>query len=118
MTRWAILRSPTSCCLVRTSWDGGAAKLASSLAAASARVRLLLDDINTSGLDETLAVLEAHPNIELRLYNPLVYRDWRMVNYLADFTRVNHGRAYYSQLDRLGSFVLVDYVRNRRGPIR
>jgi cardiolipin synthase C len=54
------------------------------------RVRLLLDDINTGGLDETLAVLEAHPNIELRLYNPLVYRDWRMVNYLADFTRVNH----------------------------
>jgi putative cardiolipin synthase len=54
------------------------------------RVRLLLDDVNTSGLDETLAVLEAHPNIELRLYNPVVYREWRAVNFLTDFTRVNH----------------------------
>ena len=30
------------------------------------RVRLLLDDLNTGGLDETLAALNAHPNIELR----------------------------------------------------
>ena len=29
------------------------------------RVRLLLDDINTRGLDPTLAALDAHPNIEL-----------------------------------------------------
>ncbi len=31
------------------------------------RVRLLLDDNNTWGLDETLAALDAHPNIEVRL---------------------------------------------------
>ena len=36
------------------------------------RVRLLLDDLNTKGLDPTLAALDAHPNIEVRLYNPLV----------------------------------------------
>ncbi|NUO75940.1 MAG: phospholipase D family protein [Lysobacter sp.] len=34
------------------------------------RVRLLLDDINTKGLDPALMVLDAHPNIEIRLYNP------------------------------------------------
>ena len=38
------------------------------------RVRLLLDDNNTSGLDETIAALDAHPNIEVRLYNPLMRR--------------------------------------------
>jgi len=38
------------------------------------RVRLLLDDLNTGGLDPTIATLDAHPNIEVRLYNPLVQR--------------------------------------------
>ena len=36
------------------------------------RVRLLLDDANTVGLDPTLALLASQPNIELRLYNPFV----------------------------------------------
>src|SRR5262249_27776668 len=53
------------------------------------RVRILLDDVNTAGLDETLAALDAHPNIEVRLYNPLVHRGFRMLNFLTDFTRVN-----------------------------
>lgn len=34
------------------------------------RVRILLDDMNASGLDPHLLALDAHPNIELRLYNP------------------------------------------------
>jgi hypothetical protein len=41
------------------------------------RVRLLLDDLNTKGLDSTIAALDAHPNIEVRLYNPVVIRDNR-----------------------------------------
>jgi len=53
------------------------------------RVRLLLDDLNTSGLDPTIAALDAHPNIEVRLYNPVVQRDNRALNFLTDFTRVN-----------------------------
>jgi putative cardiolipin synthase len=53
------------------------------------RVRLLLDDINTGGLDPTIAALDAHPNIEVRLYNPLAQRSLRGLNFLTDFTRVN-----------------------------
>jgi putative cardiolipin synthase len=53
------------------------------------RVRLLLDDLNTGGLDAVIATLDAHPNIEVRLYNPVVIRDNRALNFLADFTRVN-----------------------------
>jgi putative cardiolipin synthase len=53
------------------------------------RVRLLLDDLNTGGLDPTIAALDAHPNIELRLYNPLVERGARLLNFLTDFERVN-----------------------------
>jgi phosphatidylserine/phosphatidylglycerophosphate/cardiolipin synthase-like enzyme len=53
------------------------------------RVRLLLDDNNTAGLDPTLAALDAHPNIEIRLYNPLRFRRLRALNYLTEFRRLN-----------------------------
>jgi putative cardiolipin synthase len=53
------------------------------------RVRLLLDDNSTGGLDATLAALDAHPNIELRLYNPFVQRDARTLGYVTDFARLN-----------------------------
>jgi len=54
------------------------------------RVRLLLDDNNTAGLDPTIAALDGHPNIEVRLYNPHVHRSVRALNFMTDFTRVNH----------------------------
>ena len=34
------------------------------------RVRLMLDDINSMGLDSTYLALNMHPNIEVRLFNP------------------------------------------------
>src|SRR4051812_26305868 len=52
------------------------------------RVRLLLDDNNTSGLDEMLAALDSHSNIEVRLFNPFVVRAPR-IGYLTDFFRAN-----------------------------
>jgi putative cardiolipin synthase len=53
------------------------------------RVRLLLDDNGVAGLDDTLAALDAHPNIEVRLYNPFVQRRVRSLGYLTDFARTN-----------------------------
>ena len=53
------------------------------------RVRLLLDDGNTAGLDPLLAALDAHPNIEVRLFNPFVTRSARVLAYLSDFSRAN-----------------------------
>jgi putative cardiolipin synthase len=61
------------------------------------RVRLLLDDQNTQGLDETLAELDAHPHIEVRIYNPFIHRRARLANYLTDFARANrrmHNKAF------------------------
>ena len=53
------------------------------------RVRILLDDANTGGQDEIIAALATHPNIEVRLYNPLVPRSARALNFLTDFARAN-----------------------------
>ncbi len=56
------------------------------------RVRLLLDDINTKGLDPALLALDAHPNIEVRLYNPFRNRSgvWRLLEMVQRFFSVNH----------------------------
>jgi putative cardiolipin synthase len=53
------------------------------------RVRLLLDDNRTSQLDTTLAALDAHPNIEVRLFNPFVIRRPRLIGFITDFSRAN-----------------------------
>lgn len=53
------------------------------------RVRLLLDDNNTNGLDNILAALDSHPKIEVRLFNPFISRKWRALGYLTDFPRLN-----------------------------
>ncbi len=53
------------------------------------RVRLLLDDIFTTADDEGLALLNAHDNIQVRLFNPLSRQGFSSLNYLADFKRAN-----------------------------
>ncbi len=53
------------------------------------RVRLLLDDNNTKGLDATLVALDALPHVEVRLVNPFAHRRYRFVDYATDFPRVN-----------------------------
>ena len=53
------------------------------------KVRLLVDDNGTSGVDAELAALDAHPNIELRLFNPFVLRRFKPVGYFVDFDRLN-----------------------------
>ncbi|WP_375542484.1 phospholipase D family protein [Paraburkholderia sp. CNPSo 3272] len=54
------------------------------------RVRLLLDDNGIpSSLDPTLAALNGHPNIEVRLFNPFVTRKPKAIGFITDFSRLN-----------------------------
>ena len=53
------------------------------------RVRLLLDDNNTSGSDPVLQALHSHENIEVRLFNPFMVRQLRWPGYITDFSRLN-----------------------------
>jgi len=53
------------------------------------RVRLLVDDNGTSGLDAPLAALNAHDNAEVRLYNPFNLRKPKILSYGFDFFRLN-----------------------------
>lgn len=54
------------------------------------RVRVLLDDLDSVGKDSGLALLNAHPNIELRLFNPFANRANPLRDFLTDLGRVNH----------------------------
>ncbi len=53
------------------------------------RVRLLLDDNNTKGMDPILQALDNEPNIEIRLFNPFTNRHFRYLGYITDFSRLN-----------------------------
>ncbi|MCX9155650.1 phospholipase D family protein [Niveibacterium sp. 24ML] len=61
------------------------------------RVRVLLDDVGTSGDDQVLSAIDAHPNIEIRLFNPVASRGVRGLGMLFDFERTNrrmHNKAF------------------------
>src|SRR5689334_5305242 len=63
-----------------------------SLAAAAdrgVRVRILIDDQNTKPIEEVLAALATHANVEVRIYNPFPTRSARALDYLGDFSRLN-----------------------------
>ncbi|MEM1111173.1 MAG: phospholipase D family protein [Pseudomonadota bacterium] len=53
------------------------------------RVRLLIDDIFSPGVDHPLSVLSSHPNIEVRLFNPVSRKGFKWSNFLFDFKRAN-----------------------------
>ena len=39
-------------------------------------VRLILDDLDTDSTEGTLALVDGHPNVEVRLFNPFRFRTW------------------------------------------
>jgi cardiolipin synthase C len=53
------------------------------------RVRLLVDDPFYKDSDSNKACLDAHPNIEIRLFNPVTNRRWSILDFIFDFGRVN-----------------------------
>jgi len=57
------------------------------------RVRILVDDLDARAKDSSLAALDAHPSIEVRLYNPTGSRSGKLNKageYAFGFSRLNH----------------------------
>ena len=74
------------------------------------RVRMMIDDVDNYGEDSQIEALDAHPNIEVRLFNPLKYRgasNWRRyVELVFNAPRLNF-RMHNKQLLIDNSIVLV-----------
>ena len=61
------------------------------------RVRILIDDIDQEGRDSGLAILDAHPNIEIRIFNPFarnVGRTGQYISGLGKQTRRAHNKSF------------------------
>ncbi|MFM0322610.1 phospholipase D family protein [Caballeronia glebae] len=53
------------------------------------RVRLLLDDLGTNADDRFLLALASHPNVQVRLFNPVANRTFKRLGSAVEFFRVN-----------------------------
>ncbi len=70
------------------------------------RVRLLLDDNGSAGMDAWLQTLATQPGVEVRLFNPFSRRGFRVLGFLTDFQRLNqrmHDKSFTA--DSLASIV-------------
>lgn len=99
------------------------------------KVRLLLDDVFTTVDDVDLAMLDHHPNIELRIFNPISRTGFYWLNYLGRFSLANrrmHNKSFtvdnqvsivggrniaveYFQLESSGEFI--DFDMLSAGPV-
>lgn len=53
------------------------------------RIRFLLDDIFTTAPDRNLLLINQHPNVQVRLFNPISRRGFKALNFVGDFRRAN-----------------------------
>lgn len=77
------------------------------------RVRLLVDDFLTKGLDAGMAAIDSHPNFEIRVFNPFARRSARAVDGLTNFSRINrrmHNKSFTvdSQMTMVGGRNIAD----------
>lgn len=74
---------------------------------------------NSFGLDrkivhKTLTLAAQCRRLDIPVTTFMIASDPYLKQFVQEFTEVNNGRAYYSDLQGLGGFVLEDYQRNRR----
>ena len=53
------------------------------------RVRVLLDDLGSMTDDAVLLAFDHHPRVEVRLFNPVAFRTFRVLGMAADLGRIN-----------------------------
>ena len=87
------------------------------------RVRFLLDDIFTTASDDGLILLNEHPNIEVRLFNPVSRRGFSTLNFVGDFRRANrrmHNKSFTvdNQISVVGGRNIADeYFQLKTGSV-
>jgi uncharacterized protein with von Willebrand factor type A (vWA) domain len=74
---------------------------------------------NPFGLDPVIVNQTINSAVECRRHNIvittfMITSDHWLRQFVEELTEANQGRAYYSTLDKLGSFVFEDYVRNKK----
>jgi len=87
------------------------------------RVRFLLDDIFTTAQDRGLLLINQHPNIEVRLFNPVSRRGFSTLNFVGDFRQANrrmHNKSFTvdNQISVVGGRNIADeYFQLKTGSV-
>lgn len=68
-------------------------------------------------LNKTLTLASQCRRLNIPVTTFMIASDPYLKDFVRRFTKVNNGRAYYSDLNNLGSFVMEDFQRNRRRSI-
>ncbi len=74
---------------------------------------------NSFGLDmkivnRTLEEADRCRRAQIPITTFMLATDPTLVNFVEQLSRINRGRAFYTSPDRLGEYILADYIRNRR----
>jgi uncharacterized protein with von Willebrand factor type A (vWA) domain len=74
---------------------------------------------NSFGLDmkivnRTLEEADRCRRVGIPITTFMLATDPMLVNFIEQLSKINRGRAFYSSPDRLGEYILADYIRNRR----
>lgn len=82
------------------------------------KVRFLLDDLHSRDIEKALQKLNAHPKIEIRLFNPFLPRSSRILGFITDFSRANrrmHNKSFTvdNQVTIIGGRNIGDNYFNR-----
>ncbi len=70
------------------------------------RVRFLLDDVFTPVTDEQLGLLDAHPNVSIRIFNPVMRPGPKALGFITEFSRVNR-RMHNKSITADSAFAIV-----------
>jgi Ca-activated chloride channel homolog len=78
---------------------------------------------NSFGLDrkiinKTLNIAAQARRLQIPITTFMIATDPYLKEFVQEFTQTNNGRAYYSNLDGLGGYVLEDFERNRRKNVK
>lgn len=65
-------------------------------------------------LNRTLALAVKCRKLNIPVTTFMIARDPWLVDFVDNFTRANNGKAFYSSLEGLGSFIFLDYNNNKR----
>jgi uncharacterized protein with von Willebrand factor type A (vWA) domain len=65
-------------------------------------------------LQETLKEVQRCTRAGITINTFMLERSSWLMSFVDEMTRINRGRAFFASADRLGEYVLVDYVRGRR----
>ncbi|MBI4493509.1 MAG: VWA domain-containing protein [Chloroflexi bacterium] len=63
---------------------------------------------------ETLKEVQRCTRDRILINTFMLERSYSLMSFVEQMTRLNHGRAFYTTPDRLGEYILVDFVRNKR----